>query len=109
MGLLSMVLDHECVVYILTLGVVDGWQGRGIASRLIRLVSQYAADTRCAGGAGHDGAQRAGGGWAVAQASQRSRPPSSTPAQHLFPAPRALTPPLPPQKTKPDAAPCFCT
>ena len=41
-----MVLDHDNVVDILTLGVVDGWQGRGIAPRLIRLVSQYAADTR---------------------------------------------------------------
>jgi hypothetical protein len=48
MGLLSLVLDHDSAVYILTLGVVDGWRGRGIASRLIRLVTQYAAETRWA-------------------------------------------------------------
>jgi len=46
MGLLGMVLDHDSVVYILTLGVVDGWRGRGIASQLIGLVSRHAVDTR---------------------------------------------------------------
>lgn len=46
MGLLSMVLDHDTVIYILTLGVVDAWRGRGIASQLIGLVSRHAAATR---------------------------------------------------------------
>ncbi|KAI8469663.1 MAG: acyl-CoA N-acyltransferase [Monoraphidium minutum] len=47
MGLVSLVLDHDCVVYILTLGVLDAWRGRGIASRLIGFVTQHAAEARC--------------------------------------------------------------
>ncbi|GBF94521.1 histone acetyltransferase-like [Raphidocelis subcapitata] len=46
MGLSSLVLDHDCVAYILTLGVLDGWRGRGLALRLIGLVGAHAAATR---------------------------------------------------------------
>jgi GNAT superfamily N-acetyltransferase len=49
MGLGALVLDHDAAAYVLTLGVLDGWRGRGLALRLIGLVAQYAAEARCAG------------------------------------------------------------
>ncbi len=47
MGLTSMLLDHDRCVYILTLGVVDGFRNQGIASQLIQLVTQHAQSMRC--------------------------------------------------------------
>lgn len=46
LGLLSPVVDHDQVLYILTLGVVEGYRHQGIASALIQMVSQHAYDTR---------------------------------------------------------------
>lgn len=44
------------IVYVLTLGVLPGWQKLGVASALLRLVSQYAAEQlRCAEGQREDG------------------------------------------------------
>ncbi|KAF8062074.1 MCC1 [Scenedesmus sp. PABB004] len=47
MGLLSGVVDHDSVLYILTLGVVEGWRHRGIAAALIAAVCAHAAEARC--------------------------------------------------------------
>lgn len=46
MGLLSGVLDHDRVLYIMTLGVVEGHRHRGIASTLISIACQHAYETR---------------------------------------------------------------
>lgn len=46
MGLVSMLLDHDTVVYILTLGVIDGYRHQGIASSLIRMVVRHGCDMR---------------------------------------------------------------
>lgn len=49
MGLLSAVLDHDRVLYIMTLGVVEGSRHRGIASTLISIACQHAYETRWGG------------------------------------------------------------
>jgi len=46
MGLLSPVLDHDRVLYIMTLGVVEGQRNRGIASTLISIACQHAYEAR---------------------------------------------------------------
>lgn len=46
MGLLSPVLDHDRVLYIMTLGVVEGQRNRGIASSLISIACQHAYEAR---------------------------------------------------------------
>lgn len=46
MGLLSAVLDHDRVLYIMTLGVVQGHRHRGLASTLIAIACQQAYETR---------------------------------------------------------------
>jgi hypothetical protein len=46
MRLLSAVLDHDRVLYIMTLGVVQGHRHRGLASTLIAIACQQAYETR---------------------------------------------------------------
>lgn len=46
MGLLSAVLDHDRVLYIMTLGVIEGHRHRGLASTLIAVACQHAYETR---------------------------------------------------------------
>lgn len=46
MGLLSAVLDHDRVLYIMTLGVLQGHRHRGLASTLIAIACQHAYETR---------------------------------------------------------------
>jgi hypothetical protein len=48
MGLLNAVLDHDRVLYIMTLGVVQGHRHRGLASTLIAIACQQAYETRWA-------------------------------------------------------------
>lgn len=50
MGLTSPLLDHDPVVYILTLGTLEAARGQGIASALIRACCQQAAANRCGAG-----------------------------------------------------------
>ena len=40
-------LDQEAAVYILTLGVAEGFRHLGIASRLVAFVVQHARDSLC--------------------------------------------------------------
>lgn len=47
MGLLSPVVDHDLALYILTLGVLEGFRGQGIATSLIQAACQRACETRC--------------------------------------------------------------
>jgi ribosomal protein S18 acetylase RimI-like enzyme len=46
MGLLSPIVDHDLSLYILTLGVLEGFRGQGIASSLIQAACQRACETR---------------------------------------------------------------
>lgn len=46
MGLLSPVTDHDRVLYILTLGVMEGHRQRGIASTLVDAACRHAYDSR---------------------------------------------------------------
>jgi hypothetical protein len=46
MGLLSAVLDHDRVLYIMTLGVLEGHRHRGLASTLISIACQHAYESR---------------------------------------------------------------
>lgn len=55
MGLTSPLLDHDPVVYILTLGTLEAARGQGIASALIRACCQQAAANRCEGRGCSDG------------------------------------------------------
>jgi GNAT superfamily N-acetyltransferase len=48
MGLMSAVLDHDRVLYFLTLGVLEGHRHRGIASSLVATARQHACETRWA-------------------------------------------------------------
>lgn len=47
MGLSAPFYDSETAVYILTLGVVDGFRNRGIASNLIAAVYRHSVDLGC--------------------------------------------------------------
>ena len=55
MGLLSALLDHDLVVYILTLGVLEGFRHQGIAAALIRMSCHQALTMRCGGTEGAGG------------------------------------------------------
>jgi ribosomal protein S18 acetylase RimI-like enzyme len=46
MGLVSPVLDHDLVGYILTLGVLEGFRHQGIAASLIQMSCHQAAAIR---------------------------------------------------------------
>lgn len=46
MGMLSGALDQETLVYVLTLGVVEGFRHQGVASKLIDLTTQHAQQQR---------------------------------------------------------------
>jgi N-acetylglutamate synthase-like GNAT family acetyltransferase len=46
MGMMSAVLDHDCVLYILTLGVVQQHRHKGVAARLVTAACQQAWETR---------------------------------------------------------------
>ncbi|KAF6265029.1 hypothetical protein COO60DRAFT_1697924 [Scenedesmus sp. NREL 46B-D3] len=45
MGLLSPIVDHDQSLYILTLGVLEGFRGQGIASSLTQAACQRACET----------------------------------------------------------------
>lgn len=47
MGLLSGVLDHDPVLYVMTLGVLEAHRHRGLATNLIAIACQHAYETRC--------------------------------------------------------------
>jgi hypothetical protein len=46
MGLLSGVLDHDPVLYVMTLGVLEAHRNRGLATNLIAIACQHAYETR---------------------------------------------------------------
>lgn len=46
MGLLSGVLDHDPVLYVMTLGVLEAHRHRGLATNLIAIACQHAYETR---------------------------------------------------------------